>query len=127
MPVRVDPFGVTSYEFDGGRVISLWGELDASTCGHLTEHLIGAPASLIVVDLRDLSFVDSSGLGAIHRAQPKALKEGGTLVVSRPSPVVTRVLEITGLDIWITDWDAKWANRSALGVGPKDTEAPPEG
>jgi anti-anti-sigma factor len=123
MQVRVDQFGVTSYDFDGGRVFSLRGELDASTCGTLTQRLIGAPGSLIVVDLRDLSFMDSSGLGAIHRARRKALKEGGTLVVCRPSPMVTRVLEITGLDIWITDWDAKWADRSAEAFSPKGVQA----
>jgi anti-anti-sigma factor len=67
----------------------------------------------------ELSFMDSSGLGALHRARRRALKEGGTLVVSRPSPMVSRVLEITGLDTWIADWDPRWADRSAAGFGPE--------
>jgi anti-anti-sigma factor len=106
----VDLFGVTSYDVDGGCVFVLSGELDASTCQGLAERLTGPPGSLVVVDLGDLTFMDSSGLGAIHRARREAIKNGGNLVVSRPSPIVYRVLEITGLDTWVTDWDPKWSN-----------------
>jgi hypothetical protein len=28
--------------------------------------------------------------------------------------MVHRVLEITGLDIWVTDWNPKWSNGSAM-------------
>jgi anti-anti-sigma factor len=111
----VDQFGVTSYEFDGGRIFALWGELDASTCRGLTEHLVGLPGSLIVLDLCQLTFMDSSGLGAIHAARQRAIDDGGTLVLCRPSPAVYRVLQITGLDTWVSDWDPKWTNGSAAG------------
>jgi anti-anti-sigma factor len=110
----VDPFGVSSHDFDRGRVVALRGELDASTCRKLAEHLIGPPGSLIVVDLHQLTFIDSSGLGAIHAARTKAITEGGNLVVCRPSPIVYRVLELTGLDIWVTNWDPEWSTRSPL-------------
>lgn len=114
----MDPFGVTSYDFEGGRIFALTGELDASTCRGLAEHLIGPPGSLVVIDLDQLSFIDSSGLGAIHAARRMAIKDGGTLVVCRPSPMVHRVLEITGLDTWIADWDPSWsAGPPALSAG----------
>jgi anti-anti-sigma factor len=115
MYVTVEPFSVTSHDFDGGRVFALTGELDASTCRGLCEHLIGPPGSLIVVDLCDLSFMDSSGLGAIHAARRVALDQGGTLVVCRPNPMVSRVLEITGLDTWVKDWDPGWLDGSRDG------------
>jgi anti-anti-sigma factor len=105
----VDPFGLTTSEFEGGRVFALRGELDAATCRGLAERLNGAPGSLLVVDLGQLSFIDSSGLGALHTARRAAIENGGNLVVSRPTPMVYRVLEITGLDIWVTDWDPKWS------------------
>jgi anti-anti-sigma factor len=114
----VNPLVVTSYDFDGGRLFALRGELDASTCRGLAERLIGLPGSLVVVDLCQLTFIDSSGLGAIHAARQMAIRDGGTLVVSRPSPMVYRVLEITGLDVWITDWDPVWSNGSAVGCAP---------
>lgn len=111
-----EPLGVTSYDFEGGRVIALRGELDAYSCQGLAERLIGPPGSLVVVDLLQVTFMDSSGLGAIHEARRAAIREGGSLVVCRPSPMVHRVLEITGLDIWITDWDPKWSNGSPVNV-----------
>ena len=109
-----DPFGVRSYDIDGGRIYALSGELDACTCRGLAEALIGPPGSLVVVDLCQLTFMDSSGLGAIHAARRIAIKDGGNLVVCRPSPLVYRVLEITGLDVWVTDWNPKWSNGSAM-------------
>ena len=114
----VNPFGVTTYDFNGGRLFALRGELDASTCRGLGERLIGLPGSLVVVDLFELTFIDSSGLGAIHAARQAAIRDGGTLVVCRPSPLVHRVLEITGLDVWITDWDPDWSNDSTVGCAP---------
>ncbi len=109
----MDLFGVTSYDVEGGRVFALRGELDASTCRGLAEQLIGSPGSLVIVDLHLLTFMDSSGLGAIHAARRRAIEDGGTLVLCRPGPMVYRVLQITGLDIWVTDWDQDWSNGSA--------------
>jgi anti-anti-sigma factor len=105
----MDLFSVTSRDFGGGRLFSLAGELDASSCRGLAELLQGPPGSLVVVDLAELTFMDSSGLGAVHAARRRAIKDGGTLVVSRPQPAVYRVFQLTGLDTWITDWDPKWS------------------
>jgi anti-anti-sigma factor len=117
-----EPLGVTWCDFEGGRVFTLSGELDAYSCQGLADRLIGSPGSLVVVDLLQVSFMDSSGLGAIHEARRVAIKDGGSLVVCRPSPMVSRVLEITGLDIWITDWDPKWSNGSAVHARHGDAE-----
>jgi anti-sigma B factor antagonist len=108
----VDPFGVTAYDFEGGRLFALRGELDASTCRGLSERLVGPPGSLVVVDLDQLTFMDSSGLGAIHVARRMAIKDGGTLVLCRPRLIVSRVLQITGLDSWVADWDEGWSSGS---------------
>ena len=104
----MDTFRVTSRHSENSRIFSLLGELDASTCRGLTEQLQGPPGSLIVIDLSELSFMDSSGIGAIHLARRLAVKDGGMLVVSRPQPMVERVLQLTGLDTWIVDWDPDW-------------------
>ena len=108
---------VASYTFDGGRVVTLRGELDASSKEGLAEQLTGPPGSLVVLDLSQLTFVDSSGLGAIHTARRAAIEGGGDLLVSRPNPTVSRVMEITGLDTWVTDWQPHWSN----GSPPDDT------
>lgn len=109
----LDIFGVTSYAFDGGRVLTLTGELDASTVPALADQFFGEPGSLVVLDLQQLTFIDSSGLGAIHAARQRVTNDGGMLVVSRPGPAVHRVLEITGLDIWVVEWDPGWSDPSA--------------
>jgi anti-anti-sigma factor len=105
----MDPFSVTSRDFEEGRIFALKGELDASTCEGLAQQLCGPPGSLVVVDLSELTFIDSSGLGAIHSARRLAIKDGGTLVVSRPQAAVHRVLKLTGLESLITDWDPIWS------------------
>lgn len=105
----MDLFSVTSREIRGGRVFVLSGELDLSSCQGLAEELVGSPGSLLVIDLAQLAFIDSSGLGALHRARQRMKKDGGSLVLSRPQSNVQQVLEITGLDGWITDWDPEWA------------------
>jgi anti-anti-sigma factor len=106
----VDSIGVTSHEIEGGRVFVLSGELDVKTSQGLADRLTGSPGSLVVLDLSQLTFMDSSGIGAIHTARRISIKDGGTLVVCRPSPLVHRVLEITGLDTWITDWEPEWSS-----------------
>jgi anti-anti-sigma factor len=107
----MDIFRVSSHDVPGGRVITLSGELDASTCRGLLEQLQGPPGSKVIVDLSELTFLDSSGLGTIHVARRLARKDGGTLVVCRPQPAVHRVLQLTGLDAWIAEWDPEWSDR----------------
>ena len=109
----VEPlFSITVREISGGRVIGLKGELDVSNSHVVAELLTGSPGSLVVIDLRELTFVDSSGLGAIHSARRAMLAAGGSMVLARPQPSVRRVLEITGLDCWITEWDPAWSRPS---------------
>ena len=115
----LESFGVESHDFDGGRVVALRGELDASTCRELAETLIGPPGSLIVVDLAHLDFMDSSGLGTIHVARRRAIEDGGDLVVSRPNPMVLRVFEITGLDTWVAEWDSRWPEAAVRSREPE--------
>jgi anti-sigma B factor antagonist len=112
--VIVELFGITSYGVDNGRVVALRGELDASTAWELAHHLTGPPGSLVVVDLAGLTFIDSSGLGAIHTARRRMMQDGGTLVVCRPTPAVLRVFEITGLDSWVAEWDPAWSSGPSL-------------
>jgi anti-anti-sigma factor len=104
----VSPFEITSRAIEGGRVFVFWGELSRSSCQGLIEELIGPPGSFVVIDLSQLTRIDSSGLDAIARARHTMITDGGMLVVCRPRPDLRRALEIVGLDDWITDWDPYW-------------------
>jgi anti-sigma B factor antagonist len=50
----------------------------------------------IVVDLTDVTFIDSSGLRSLLGASRRAGERSGTVVLRSPSPAVQRLLEITG-------------------------------
>jgi anti-sigma B factor antagonist len=86
---------------DAGIVLRLEGELDLASAPRLEAELEDLEAErppLLVADLRQLAFIDSSGLRVILVAAERAGREGRRFVVVRGSPEVERVLEITGAD-----------------------------
>lgn len=91
---------VRSSEDEGSRVVAFAGELDLANAGTaesaLEASLADATAS-VVVDMRELEFIDSTGIALLVSALNR--NEGGTRVSFIPSdsPAVTRVLELTGL------------------------------
>ncbi len=52
----------------------------------------------LLVDLRGVGFLDSSGLGALVRALTSSQKEGGQTKLLHAGPQVRRLLEMTKLD-----------------------------
>jgi anti-anti-sigma factor len=106
----VELFSITVREVQGALVFELGGEFDLS--GRLTfeELVVGPPGSLLVLDLSGLTFIDSSGLGAIHRAKKIAEKDGGHMRICRPRPPVHRLFEISGLLGWLSEWDPTWSS-----------------
>ncbi len=84
---------------DGRIVARLDGDLDMAGANRVLEALSEAVerAELVVVDLHDLSFIDSTGISALYWAHRAAEQSGGRLVLNRPSPAVLRVVELLGL------------------------------
>jgi anti-anti-sigma factor len=85
---------------DGIAMLSLGGELDLSTASILHEHLrtVDGDGSAIVLDLRALSFVDSTGLQAFLRARSDAEENGHQLLLIGATPRIRRVFELTKMD-----------------------------
>ena len=50
----------------------------------------------IVIDLTDVTFIDSSGLRSLLGASRRADERSAQVVLRSPSPAVQRLLEITG-------------------------------
>jgi anti-sigma B factor antagonist len=74
------------------------GELDLATAGQFEAALraaIGA-ARLVLLDMRGVSFMDSTGLRAILDATERARAQGGRLVVAGASAQIETLLDITG-------------------------------
>jgi anti-sigma B factor antagonist len=81
--------------------VGLGGELDLSKAYTVDEELRAVERrkpSIIMLDLRDLKFMDSSGLARIVAAQRRALRGGWRLCVVRGCPTVQRILALGALD-----------------------------
>ncbi|HEX8074936.1 MAG TPA: STAS domain-containing protein [Thermoleophilaceae bacterium] len=92
---------LTTRERPGGVHVELAGELDIATAPKLDEtlrQLEGAGHGLIVIDLRGLEFMDSSGLRSLLGADTRAREAGRRVVLVRGDDRVQRVLRITRLD-----------------------------
>ena len=80
-------------------VLALQGELDYCSGAGLALRLadVGVRGANGVVDLTQLEFMDSAGMGVLHRAAKWAGEEGWTLSLTGPRPNVRRVLALTSL------------------------------
>ncbi|WP_441248119.1 STAS domain-containing protein [Kitasatospora sp. McL0602] len=87
---------------DGGTVVvSPAGELDYDSADLLRERLreaVGLAAERVVLDCRDLSFCDSTGLNLLLGARLDAAEARVTLILAGLQASVARVFEITGTD-----------------------------
>lgn len=97
-------FAVRSSRDGGELTLVVTGDLDHATSHRLPEAVHesaeaeGAPER-VVVDLSAVSFIDSTGLGALIRVQQDLTGEGGgTTVLRGLAPKFRRLLEMTGLD-----------------------------
>lgn len=80
-------------------VISVVGELDSFTACELRAGItavVGRQATII--DIRDVPFVDSAGLGALLGGIRRLREAGGNVVLCCTHPGVLRLLTVTGLD-----------------------------
>jgi anti-sigma B factor antagonist len=87
-------------EADGCAVVTAGGEIDLYTSPGL-RNALAAAATLsprIVIDLTEVAFLDSSGLGVLVRARSHARARHGSVVLVRPPSMVSKVLHATGLD-----------------------------
>lgn len=74
------------------------GALDIATTPTLARTLDDTQtrAQLVVLDLRDLTFMDSAGVHTLVEASASARRHGRRLILLRGSPVVDRLFALTG-------------------------------
>jgi anti-sigma B factor antagonist len=81
--------------------LALRGELDISSAPVLEEalgRLEAAGPSLLVIDLRGLEFMDSTGLRTLVSADQRAREAGRRLAIVRGPEAVDRIFHVTRLD-----------------------------
>jgi stage II sporulation protein AA (anti-sigma F factor antagonist) len=88
---------------DGIKVVALTGVIDADTVAPLEEVLdvTGLSPPRIVIDLRHVTFMDSTGLNLLIHTYRSVTGQAGWLRVIAPSDPVMRLLRITGVDTLI--------------------------
>ena len=98
----VEPFAIDIDERDDRVVVTPRGELDMASAPELEQAVLPRldEARWIVLDLRSLDFIDSSGLRVVVGAHRSAEEHGGrfTCVRGAPGSTVHRIVEIAGID-----------------------------
>jgi anti-anti-sigma factor len=82
------------------QILAVSGELDLAAAASLEEEfdrVLEAGSPVIVVDLKELDFIDSTGLSVLVRAHQRAQQSGLELGLVNPGAQVERLLSLTGL------------------------------
>jgi anti-sigma B factor antagonist len=90
-----------SYDHDGVAVVAASGEIDLATASSFRTALIDAVADRagdLVVDLSDVTFMDSTGLGALVSARRRLALRGASLRLVGPAGGVRRILDIAKVE-----------------------------
>ena len=94
-------FRVEVQNHDRAAVIAVAGELDLASSPALEEELDRVAATedleLVVIDLRELEFMDSTGLSVLIRAHQRAEEQGRRFGLVKGSQQVERLLSLTGV------------------------------
>jgi anti-sigma B factor antagonist len=98
----------TTHPREGVALLRLDGRLNMVSAANLkaavTEAVDGG-STRVVVDLADVAFMDSSGLGALIAGLKKARQEGGDLRITGVTQQVATVLQLTNLDRVLQGYD----------------------
>ena len=93
---------------NGVASIALRGELDLATVPDLEGHLVSFESdgvSAIMLDLRELTFLDSVALHSLIRARERAETNGRQLILVGARPTARRLFELTCTEYLLDDRD----------------------
>jgi anti-sigma B factor antagonist len=105
-PHDAEPIGfwVTRSDDAAGVVVALHGELDVAAAPQLEkllEEIRGERHPRVMVELSNLSFVDSAGVSVLIKAKKEADEDGSQFVLRRPTAQVHRVFALVGMVDWL--------------------------
>ncbi|TCM49362.1 STAS domain-containing protein [Kribbella sp. VKM Ac-2568] len=92
------PFSLTVDTTGPAPVVRVSGDLDLETSPELTDQLkVLLGPHLLVIDLTDVEFMDSTGLGVLVGAHKESSSRGGSLALVGAQHRVQKILRITKL------------------------------
>ncbi len=91
---------VTMSQHAGSTRVEVEGEIDLSTAPQFQRELLASAqgATTLLVDLRGVTFIDSTGVGVLFRTAKKLTGDGGAMQVVCPAGPVRRVLGVSGFE-----------------------------
>ncbi len=99
--IKLGQLSVRSRRDGDAHTIALAGEMDLANAPDVERELIRAEATnatQIVMDLSELTFMDSTGIRLLITAHARSRADADRLVLVRPPARVLRVLTIAGVD-----------------------------
>jgi anti-anti-sigma factor len=101
VPDTTEPLLVVEVERDGdAAIVRIEGEVEFATAPRLRATLLDLAqegASPVVLDLAEVTFVDSAGISLLIQAKKRLASSSSDLVLRAPQASVRRVLEISGV------------------------------
>jgi anti-sigma B factor antagonist len=95
---------------DSTHVVSLRGEIDALTAPKLGSRLFGLAeegAKGVVIDLSEVTFMDSTGIGVLLNALRHMTVRSCSMVLVCPTERILRPFQVTGLTGHLTIFDSR--------------------
>lgn len=99
---------------DGQRVLLFRGPLTLETSSHFSRVVRGENADTVILDLANVPYVDSVGLGALVTAQVSTQKTGRCMVLTGLNPRVKKVMDITNVKGMFMTFPTTWEAVEAL-------------
>ena len=98
-------FGARTSGGPARTVVTLDGECDLAVRDELTAALLDAVAGaqVVVVDLAEVTFIDSTGVHSLVTAHHAALAAGGRVHVRNAVGPVATVLDLTGVGVLLAE------------------------
>jgi len=99
---------------DEQRILLLRGPLTLETSPHFERAVRNENAETMILDLANVPYIDSAGLGSLVSVNVSHQKTGRCLVLTAVTPRVTRVLEITKVKELFMTFPSTWEAVEAL-------------
>lgn len=96
-----DPVNATITQDEDRYVVRPTGVLDAVTApalGQQLTDLVGRGSGAVVVDLSNVTFMDSMGLGTLVKASRRLSRQGRSFRLTGETAAVRRIVEVAGLE-----------------------------
>lgn len=95
------PFSLSVERVGDAAVVVLAGDCSMEVSGQIQHNLVNLasqPVRAIVIDMSDLDFIDSVGLGGIVAAHLRGRHHGCTIRFVNPQPAISEILRLTRLN-----------------------------